>query len=474
MSFVASFGVDIAINAAVLVATLIPPAQNSKVQIGCGDRPLDEEAGALTGGGLPDIVLYNSHGEEMARQVGGQQLDPGSNPLIDMGVDILDPNKATRTPEYLKLIARGEDAVCISYVTTTSSANDKRFWHAGYAKECARQIGANFWYPSPETIPGTDFRPGCVWMSSGTRFLQAISVKMTDFAFPTSDQAKQAKTQFEQTPNTLCQAPGRMTLWQTHNINDCTPYYPFKVERNETTGFDLDYQKIVDGHKLPCAARGTGYKQTLEPGKGPRTKSPEQLQKEKEEQDRKNENGQNTNAPQPGAGSFGGETGSITQEELNEQGLNPDAPAPGAGSFGGACGIVPNGTPGEFAQRVKPCPRAAPLATRRRRHGPLEQDEQCVDRLVVSHYKGHSAREVCGMDNAWGPDFASVEEQLHCNMCTREVLGFCGRDVGAEDCFDVEKRVVRRGTVLEEGVGAETEGSDEVVKSYQKVSEWKA
>jgi hypothetical protein len=128
MSFVASFGVDIAINAAVLIATLIPPAQNSKVQIGCGDRPLDEEAGALTGGGLPDIVLYNSHGEEMARRVGGSAFDPGSNPLLDMGVDLLDPNKATKTPEYLKLIARGEDAVCVSYVTTTSSANDKRFW----------------------------------------------------------------------------------------------------------------------------------------------------------------------------------------------------------------------------------------------------------------------------------------------------------------------------------------------------------
>jgi hypothetical protein len=128
MSFVASFGVEIAINAAVLIATLIPPAHNPKVQIGCGNRPLDDMGGAFTGGGRPDIVLYDSHGEEMARNVGGEQLDPGSNPLIDMGHDLLDSSKSTKTPEYLKLIARGEDAVCVSYVTTTSSANDKRFW----------------------------------------------------------------------------------------------------------------------------------------------------------------------------------------------------------------------------------------------------------------------------------------------------------------------------------------------------------
>jgi hypothetical protein len=303
-------------------------------------------------------------------------------------------------------------------------------------------------------------------MSSGTRFLQAISVKMTDFAFPNSDAAKQAKSQFEQTPNTLCQAPGRMTLWQTHNVNDCTPYYPFEVIKNETTGFDLDFQKIVDGHKLPCKPQGTGYKQNIEPGQGPKTLSPEQIQQEKDEQQKKDENGENTDAPPPGAGSFGGVTGTITLEEMNEQGLNPDAPPPGAGSFGGKCGIVPDATPGVFAQRGKPCPSATPAPSRRRRQGPPENKDQCVDRLVISHYKDHSAREVCETEHTWGPDFASMEERLHCNMCTRELLGFCGLDVGGDDCFDLEKKMVRRSL-------AGNDVHDEGIKSYAHVSEWK-
>jgi hypothetical protein len=302
-------------------------------------------------------------------------------------------------------------------------------------------MDANFWYPSPETIPGTDFRPGCVWMSSGTRFLQAISIKLTDFAFPTSDQAKQAQTQFEQTPNTLCQAPGRMTLWQTHNMNDCTPYYPFPVERNETTGFDLDYQKIVDGHRFSCNPRGQGYKQNLEPGKGPKTQSPEQMQREKEEQERKNESGQNTNGP-----------------------------APAAGSFGDICGISANVTPGERADRGIVCPRA--IARRRRRQGPQEEKDYCIERLVISHYRDHSAREVCKTETAWGPDFASVEEKLHCNMCTRELLGFCDFDTGGEDCFDLEKKVVRRSLASGVGYGVQNAHNQEV-KSYMQVSEWK-
>lgn len=314
-------------------------------------------------------------------------------------------------------------------------------------------------------------------MSSGTRFLQAISIKMTDFAFPTSDAAKQAKAQFEETPNTLCQAPARMTLWQTHDVKDCTPYYPFEVKRNETTGFDLDYQKIVDGHVLPCTPRGTGYSQNLVPGKGPQTKSPEQLQKEKEEQDKKNENGENANAPAPGSGSFGGEAGSVTQDELNEQGLNPDAPLPGAGSFGGICGIIPSGTPGEFAHKVKPCPTATPVPVARgkvrRTAGPREEADQCVDRLVISHYKDHSAREVCETENSWGPDFASVAERLHCNMCTRELLGFCGH-AGSfdEDCFDLEKKRVVRSVVTRTKEIEHRYGSHEI-KSYSQVSEWK-
>ncbi|KAF1841297.1 uncharacterized protein K460DRAFT_419383 [Cucurbitaria berberidis CBS 394.84] len=489
MSFAASFGVDIVINAVVLGATLLPPAQNAKVRIGCGSKARKEQQGSLTGGGMPDIVLYDTHGEEISRKVGGGSFDPGSNPIIDMGVDLLDPGKATRSPEYVKLVARGNDAVCIGYVAATSAGDDKRTWHAGYAKECARHANANFWYPSPEIIPGTDFRPGCIWMSSDERFLQAISVKLTDFAFPTSDAAEKAKTQFEQTPNTLCQAPGRMSFWKKHNQNDCIPFYDFTVERNETTGFDIDYQKIVSGHTLPCKPRGLLLNQILEPGKGPETLSPEQIrkkeqeeEKKKHEQEKKNEDGENPDAPPPGTGSFGGQTGTTTQEENNEKGINPNGPPPGTGSFGGVCGVVPASStakPGEFVSKVAPCPSGAPVNRRRRdrRQEPPTKKDHCVDRLVISYLKDHSAREVCDMKSSWGPDFVSIPERLHCNMCTRQLSRLCepdGYDNEGEDCFDLEKRVMKRSTIADSKVQGGYPTLDQEAKSYVHVSEWKA
>jgi hypothetical protein len=128
-SFAISFGVEIAVNAVVLGATLLPPSENAKVRLGCGSKARDEEGGSLTGGDLPDIVLYDTHGEEIVRKLGGgEPFDPGSNPIIDIGSDFFDPGKSTRTPEYLKLMARSDDAICVGYVAATSAGDDKRTW----------------------------------------------------------------------------------------------------------------------------------------------------------------------------------------------------------------------------------------------------------------------------------------------------------------------------------------------------------
>ncbi|KAF2274490.1 uncharacterized protein EI97DRAFT_476990 [Westerdykella ornata] len=340
MLYAATFGLDIAINAAVLIATTLPAGSNSKVQMGCGSRARDATVGALTGGSRPDIVLYDTHGQEIRRSVGGEPFDPGSNPTIEMGnliENTFDPAKGTITPEYVKLIARNDDAVCVSYTHTELVSLSG---HPGYAKECARHMELPFWYPSPEIIPGTDFRPGC-------GMPMAVSFQLTDFAFPTSEEAAKAKIQYEKAPNTLCQAPARMAFWDTTYPNDCIPFYDFTVEGNSTTGFDIDNQLIVDGHTIPCKIQGLLLKQTLEPGKGLRT--PKTLTDEEEMQ--ADEDGTNPNGAAPCAGSFGGECGQISREEaerlqreedqrLSEEGQNPNGQAPGAEGFGGICGVV--------------------------------------------------------------------------------------------------------------------------------------
>ncbi|CAI6236462.1 unnamed protein product [Periconia digitata] len=388
-SFVAAFGTaDIALNAAVLIATTLPQGQNPKVQIGCGSPPLNEDIPALTGGSRPDIVLYNARGQEIRKSLGatnkpGEQFIPGANPIIDMGdLTTSFSSSGSITPEYAKIVARGDDAVCVSYLTTQSVGNkDTRTWHAGYTKECARLSGSTYWFPSPEVIPGTDHRPGCIWLSQDSKkgFPAAISVKLTDFAFPTSDDAAKAQTQYQKTPNVLCQAPGRMAFWAKASTDECIPFYDSILEKNKTTGFDVDNQKVVDGHKIPCRLKGTLMNQILEPGKGPRTPNTltDQEQKEKdlkdeEKQRQDNENGANPNTT-PCENNFGGICRQIPKEEsdrkqqeqeqrLNEDGQNKNGAGPGASGFGGLCGSIPQDklVPGEPAQKVQPCPEAPP------------------------------------------------------------------------------------------------------------------
>lgn len=333
MAFVASFGLELAFTAISMLPSFLqaPDGPDTSVIIGVGSNARGFDGLDTSGGIYPNMVLYNTHGDSIATSKGSIGLiDPASNIQGTFDGD------TTQTPEYLKISASTSDAICVSYVAITSATGDKRTWHAGYVKQCAPEL----WYPSPEIIPGTDFRPGCVQLSKDDRFIDGITLKLTDFGFPDSTKATTAQKQYTDYPNTLCQAPGRMTLWDTIDDDmECIPFYDFDEQKNATTGYDLDFQKIVDGHEISCDLKSSKtHKQTIEPGKGPKTLTPQQQIEADAAQQAKNEAGTNENAPPPGAGSFGGTTGFIN---INEEGLNPDGPPAGAGSFGGVVSSIP-------------------------------------------------------------------------------------------------------------------------------------
>ena len=125
---------------------------------------------------------------------------------------VLDGMQKTTSPEYLTIEAAGTDAICITYVTVTGAAGDERTWHAGYMKSCTD--GSDLWYPSPDTVPGTDYRPGCVWLSSDDRFLQGLTVHLPSFGFPEVKKAEKMAEQYKSFPDTLCKAPGRQALYK--------------------------------------------------------------------------------------------------------------------------------------------------------------------------------------------------------------------------------------------------------------------
>ncbi|KAF4634731.1 hypothetical protein G7Y89_g3376 [Cudoniella acicularis] len=326
MAFVAGFGLDLAVSALSLSQTFADQGGQTTVQIGIGSQARDETGPDTCGGTYPSVYLFDTHGDITATDPGIVGVGPGSNEDSSFQTD------STITPEYMKLVASSSDATCIAYASLTTPGGDHRTWHAGYVKQCNDLKNGNIWYPSPELIPGTDFRPGCVWLSNDERFLQAISFKMTDFGFPETQQAQDMQDQYTQFPNTLCQAPGRMAMWETMDGEAafCIPFYDFDVVK-DPNGFDVDFQRIVSGHTLGCnMGSSTFFHQLIIPGFGPKTLTPAQ------------EAAANASASASSASAAAAKTSAAAaQESANEAGTNKNAPPDGAGNMGGILGDIP-------------------------------------------------------------------------------------------------------------------------------------
>lgn len=530
MSFAAAFGVEAIAGFAFMGPQAIPPTAKIAVQIGVGSTALGTPKGnsGNTGGITPSLFLYDAHGDRISELLGGDVMRAGTNVKVELDQDFQSA-EGMKTPEYMRIQAHSKDATCISYVTVTTPGQDHRTWHAGYVKKCAETMGnTQFWYPSPESVPASDFKPGCIWLSNeeSDNGLQGISFKLTDFGFPKSEEAENMQKQYTDFPDTLCQSPARMTLWKTLFVLDCIPFYDYLGKKNNRTtgpdaGFDEDFQRVIDGHTLPCKLEGgklpggsEAYKQTLEPGKGPKVLTPEQKIKQaadaKAKEAAENEAGINTHGGVPGAGNSGGTTSSI---DKNEGGLNENAPnpgqgssggvvseigIPGAGAFGGVAGNFPvsEASPDGVLGPIPASPsgetpsvdesgggielshlgdrkRSTPTRTRAQRHARREllrsKRDHCVDRLVISYHHEHSAQEVCEMSTSWGPDFVSMAEGLYCDMCEREIWKICDEETSS-NCFDLQIRVlVRDWDSLENSKAMEV---FDLKKSFVLVEEW--
>jgi hypothetical protein len=359
-------------------------------------------------------------------------------------------------------------------------------------------------------------------MSNDDRFLQGISVHLPSFGFPETEEAEAAGKQFDSFTDTLCQAPGRMSLYSTFDTDyiDCIPYYDSILEKvseedideenGDEVGFDKDFQKVVDGHKLPERNRKAQkcdytkhklFNQEIQPGKNPGTETPQSRQQKKKEKEeaRIRVEGERQRVEEE-------RVGQEEEKELSEAGMNPNGPEPGAGSFGGVVGVIPPEQAGqpvaveETVQNLEelqsqPAPTTVQptepaesteepdrriIDRRSKRQLQREGDQKpaknvlgrreqlraagdhCVDRLTISHHVEHSAREVCEMKYSWGPDFVSIIEGLYCDMCERELYPLCAHK-HQQDCFDIEGMVLRG-----------KESLWQRVKSYIDIQVWRA
>jgi hypothetical protein len=101
-----------------------------------------------------------------------------------------------------------------------------------------------------------------------------------------------------------------------------------------------------------------------------------------------------------------------------------------------------------------------------------KRDSQFMQgQLVISAYAQHSAREVCESDTSHGPDFASVNEGLYCDMDQKKLWNICSQNV-TQMCFDTEQFQMRGSNFRVQGVSWNNTDSSVPSKSYQTTHKW--
>lgn len=485
-----------------LIVDQFPQPQKDKavVRIAAGAHAFDESLGGSTGGDIPFVHLYDLHGDELGH-VNGESQPEGGISLGD-GESVSREIETQGHPEYLKLTAYGLDAVCIAYVTLTApDGKDFLTWNGDFGKECGIP-----WYPSPQRFPGVDdFRPNCIWLSKDNRFVQGVSLKLTDFSFPTSEKAAAQSRAFHQNRDLLCDAPGRMQFWKETEPDSCIPYYPLIVHKTND-GTDGNLYQITKGHKTVCDNPGTPFNDVdLFPngsyiGEGQLGGTVGAIPigetgKAYEIDDEGNkvflgEEEQEPELPEVA----GGTAGSIPIEEvgrayyiddegkkvfLDNQNVGGNAGQPGqqlpdSTTVSGEVAAEYNAisprtkTLNRSGSNQKPNAKPRRQDIKRRQHAILKaRGDKCVDQLVISDFNEHSARAVCESTSSYGPDFLATNEGLYCDMCEHQLWPICD-DGDAIDCFDIGEKKIRFAFHA-----SPFENRDEIHKEFKLVSYWK-
>ncbi|KAL2112297.1 hypothetical protein VUR80DRAFT_7984 [Thermomyces stellatus] len=400
----------------------------------------DVEDGDTEGFG-PTIQLFDASGEDFANYF----RDAG---LLGDGITTekleLDSTFTDGDPPDLR-----RNPICISYVTVTAVSGSYHLWHAGYAKQC----DSSLWYLSPKTVSDSDFTPDCIWLSNhdNDRFLQGVSFKLMDFAFPRSKEtnAQMAKREFEEEPATLCKAPARMAFWEKMKAIEghkmpCDWDKDTKLRGDE---FDIPYSTLsaaetsaalpascTSVQRTPWAGRAgpslTSGKPVQEAGLPPPSTDPADLDLDKDGLfpvfGTDDDSASSIGPPPAELRAVGqGKAGALrrcqrmTHTPWMIVGVNP-----GGGTKGGLA-----------LPAVGPSRRRAHKGNIRsrcilqQREGLRRNGDLCVDALAVSDLPGHSATEVCGSQTSSG-----------------KVCGCEQNDgVAAEEfyCFDMETTTLR-------------------------------
>ncbi|KAK2812111.1 hypothetical protein FQN49_008404 [Arthroderma sp. PD_2] len=89
------------------------------------------------------------------------------------------------------------------------------------------------------------------------------------------------------------------------------------------------------------------------------------------------------------------------------------------------------------------------------------------DDLVISHLKGHSAKNVCDSGTSLGPDFISMYEKVFCDMQTGDWWPLCD-STKKYNCFDLVTKTLK----FDRGAKRDLEKRGKEGGGYKRVKEW--
>jgi hypothetical protein len=381
-----ALGVGGLLSAPALVNFFSPPLPDKiTVNIGVGatnsSAPLPD--GQDLKGNTPRVTLYDINGVEIGSGTNDAIVTDGGSVAVTIAG--AEGSGASETPQYIQLSAFGDDPVCVSWLTTSSSTSDGadfRSWNGAAAKFCNVP-----WYPSVAPMPGVTslFQPPCFWLSNSGEFVVGMSARLIDFFFPgtASDQSNLTATQWQEFPDTLCDAPGRQQFYK--NLGVCIPFYPSGLsvvnQKDPDTGFDADFDAIKSSHTHTCSIAGVPFN-NVDLGGGLPSVDLESLL-----------------------------SGVTLQSEITLGLLGRDEPS-GAAQAPTVTSTSARALITEAAKlpekKVRARTMKEPVLERRVEKRNEEPHRWCQEnQLVISEFSGHSATEVCESESSWGPDFVA-------------------------------------------------------------------
>jgi hypothetical protein len=161
------------------------------------------------------------------------------------------PKGVPRQPEYISVVMKETDAICISYIFV--SGNGAQWvWYGDLGWTC----GAD-WYHNYFMVGGGTYAPRCVWIDqdhpNGLRF-QGLSLHMPDFQ-STDDRI----TEYNNNPDTLCKSSPRMKFWPSIVPDTVIPFFNPVLEYTDG-GADLDPSAVIDQSKRSSVISSRPFK----------------------------------------------------------------------------------------------------------------------------------------------------------------------------------------------------------------------